>query len=75
MSEQAELRQGRVEGILEQVVARLDSMEMAHRQDIAALRQDMRQDITDINRRLVGILFGVASAQIADIELTLLSRC
>ena len=40
-------------------------MKMAH-------RQDMRQDITAINRRLdrltrwlVGILFGMASAQIA----------
>ena len=63
MSEQqVEHRQGRMEGILEQVVTRLDSLEAAQRQEIAALRQE----IASTNRRLdsqfrwlVGILFGM----------------
>ena len=62
MSEQVEHRQGRMEGILEQVVARLDSLEAAQRQEIVALRQE----IAATNRRLdsqfrwlVGILFGM----------------
>ena len=65
--------QGRVEGILEQVVARLDRLEDAHRQESAALRQEMtaiRQEMTALGqhinrcldsqfRWLVGIQFGI----------------
>ncbi len=73
MSEHSELRQGRVEGILEQVAARLESMEATHRQELSNLRQDMRQDMATIHHRLETIeinhrrdfrLLGVMSAQI-----------
>ena len=59
----AHQQQGRIEGILEQVVARLNSMESNHRQDMATMeanhRQDMatmeanhRQDMAALNGRL-----------------------
>ena len=38
---QLERDQGRVEGILEQMTARLDRLEDAHRQEMNALRQEM----------------------------------
>lgn len=38
---QLERDQGRVEGILEQVIARLDRLEDAHRQEMGTLRQEM----------------------------------
>lgn len=53
---QLERDQGRVEGILEQVVARLDRLEDALRQEMTALRQEMnaldpthRQEMTALD--------------------------
>ena len=69
---QLERDQGRVEGILEQVIARLDRLEDAHRQEMIALRREMTALSQHLDRRLdaqlrwiIGIIVGVASLQVA----------
>ena len=69
---QLERDQGRVEGILEQMTARLDRLEDAHRQEMNALRQEMTALGQHLDRRLdaqlrwiIGIIIGVASLQVA----------
>ena len=69
---QLERDQGRVEGILEQVIARMDRLEDAHRQEMIALRREMTALSQHLDRRLdaqlrwiIGIIVGVASLQVA----------
>ena len=69
---QLERDQGRVEGILEQMTARLDRLEDAHRQGVNALRQEMTALRQHLDRRLdaqlrwiIGTIVGVASLQLA----------
>ena len=75
---QLEREQGRVEGILEQVIARLDRLEDAHRQEMIALRQEMTALSQHLDRRLdaqlrwiIGIIVGVASLQVALVSILL----
>ena len=75
---QLEREQGRVEGILEQVIARLDRLEDAHRQEMTALRQEMTALSQHLDRRLdaqlrwiIGIIVGVASLQVALVSILL----
>ena len=56
---QLERDQGRVEGILEQMIAQLDRLEDAHRQEMTALRQEMnaldlahRQEMTALRQEM-----------------------
>ena len=75
---QLEREQGRVEGILEQVIARLDRLEDAHRQEMIALRQEMTALSQHLDRRLdaqlrwiIGIIVGIASLQVALVSILL----
>lgn len=75
---QLERDQGRVEGILEQMTARLDRLEDAHRQEMTALRQEMTALSQHLDRRLdaqlrwiIGIIIGVASLQVAVVSILL----
>ena len=75
---QLERDQGRVEGILEQMTARLDRLEDAHRQEMNALRQEMTALGQHLDRRLdaqlrwiIGIIIGVASLQVAVVSILL----
>ena len=75
---QLEREQGRVEGILEQVTARLDRLEDSHRQEMIALRQEMTALSQHLDRRLdaqlrwiIGIIVGVATLQVAVVSILL----
>ena len=53
---------------LDSIERRLDRMETHQREDIAALRQDLRQDIAEVHRRLDalnGRIYWVIGTQIA----------
>ncbi len=59
---QLERDQGRAEGILEQMIARLDRLEDAHRQEMTALRQAMtaldlahRQEMTALRQEMTAL--------------------
>ena len=52
---QFEREQGRAEGILEQVIARLDRLEDAHRQEMAALRQEMTASDHSLRREMTAL--------------------
>ena len=59
-------QQGRVEGILEQVLVRIDRMEDHHRQDMAAMEANHRQDMAALrqdNSRLEARLTSLENRQ------------
>lgn len=73
----AHVQAGRTEGSLEQIAARLESMDATHRQDMANLRQDMatihrrlevleathRQDVASLQQDMASLQQDMASLQ------------